>query len=111
MAGAGEVADHGDHAVVRAHEPVVMLELKLAIASDEPVDLGLVADELAEGVDERPPDQRAPFVVGRRASFVALEGVAHRAQDQLDRVDQRAVEVEQQGGGRHVRIIASCGNA
>ena len=41
-----------------------------------------------------------PLVRGLKAT-VGAHGVAVGAEDQLDRIDERAVEVEQEGGERH----------
>ena len=77
----------------------MVLELVLAIAVEQPLGLGVVGGVLAEHGLERAADAGAPLLVGGRAAGEADEGVARRAEDQLDRVDEGAVEVEQEGSG------------
>ena len=91
---------HGvDDAVVGADEPVVVGELVLAVGRDERGAVGLVAGIPAEHREQRNADAGGPLLVGRTASRSSLlERVARRAQDELDGVDERAVEVEQDRG-------------
>src|SRR5439155_1530127 len=53
----------------------------------------------------RQPQRRAeslhPYFIRRLEPAMRAHGVAIRAEDQLDRVDQRAVQVEQESGKRH----------
>ena len=94
MAGLGEGADGVHHAAVGSDESVVVLELVLAVAGEQPLGLGVVGSILAQDGQQRAPDAGAPLLVRGRAAGEADEGVARRAENELDRVDEGAVEVE-----------------
>ena len=91
-------AQHGDDAVVRVNQPVVMQELVFPVAAEQPVGLRLVAGGvLQENALEWPADGGAPFVVRGCGTLKPDEGVSSLGEDKLDGVDERAVEVEKKG--------------
>ena len=84
-----------DGARVDAHERVVVLDVELAVRRDHRVDLGRVARMTRELPLERPPEtaHELALVVGDAAVLAHRVGV--RTADQLDRIDERSVEVEE----------------
>ena len=86
--------------VVAANEPVVVRELVLAIRRDERGAIGVVAGVAAEHREQRNADPGQPLLVRRARPVELLERVTRRVENQLDRVDERSVEVEEDGSGR-----------
>ena len=93
----GELPQRGDDAVVRVEQPVVVGELILAVAREEPFGLRLIRGVFAKHDLQWPANARSPLFVGRCVPVEAHERVSSRIQDQLDGVDERAVEVEEEG--------------
>src|SRR4029079_7548055 len=84
--------------VVSAREPVVVFELVFTICRDERGLIGIVAGIATEHREERDSDAGQPLFVRRRYAAEPLERVAGGVEDQLDRVDERSVEIKQDGG-------------
>ncbi len=91
----------GGDAVVGADHGVMVREVVGAVGLDHGADLGGIGGPVAELYPQRRAEARHPDVVGRLDAAVGFEGVAIRLEDQLDGVDQRSVEVEQERGERH----------
>jgi len=115
VTGLREGAERVDDAVVGGDEAVVVLELVLPVAGEQPLRFGVVGGVLAEHRLQRPADAGAPFLVAGGAALETDEGVARRAEDQLDRVDEGAVEVEEEGsrsswvGMGHTEVCGAVG--
>ena len=90
-----------DHAGIGTHQLVVVREIVGAVRRHHGLDLGGVLGEVAELHPQRRAQPLHPDVVRRLMPAVQAHGVAVRAEDQLDGVDERAVEVEEKGGERH----------
>src|SRR5690349_14547885 len=87
----------------------MMREIVGAICLDHPLDLFLVRRDLAELRPERRTESLDPHVVGghRFICAVQLHRVSVGAEDQLDRIDDRAVEVEEESAESHAMNLAS----
>ena len=90
-----------DHAGIGAHQLVVVGEVVRAVSRYHGLDLGGVLGEVAELHPQRGAEPLHPDVVGRLVPAVQAHRVAVGAEDQLDGVDERAVEVEKESGERH----------
>ena len=103
LAGSLEPPDLVDDAVVRFHERVVVREVVGAVGLHHRLDLFLVLGDLPELRPKRRAEALDPQVVGRHrlAATVLRHRVAVGAQDQVDRVDDGAVEVEEESGEGH----------
>jgi hypothetical protein len=87
------------HAGEGGHELVVVRVVVGAVRRHHRSHVGGVPRELRELHVERAADAAAPERVVVPVEAVLEEHVAERAADQLDRIDERAVEVEQHGAG------------
>ena len=96
MPGLGEPAHDLERPGERARPRVVVREPEGAVPLEERLDVLRGAHERAQLRAERGPDARDPLRV-RRAAAVALEGLAHRLEDERDGVHEGAVEIEQDG--------------
>ena len=79
-------------------EPVVVLELVVPVPSEaagrpRQSSVAYLPSTVWSGMADAGP----PLLVARGAAREAGEGVAHGAEDELDRVDERAVEIEEEG--------------
>ncbi len=99
MASTVKLSNRLGDAVIAAGEPVVVRELVFAVGSDQRGAVGLVTRISAEHREQRNADSGQPFLIGRARAVELRERVASRVQDQLDRVDECPVEIEQDGGG------------
>src|SRR5690349_19006380 len=75
-----------------------MLVLIGAIPREERRDLLVALRVRTQLRNERRADSRDPLLLGRNSPMPPLEGVAGGAEQQLDRVDERSVEVEEHRG-------------
>ena len=91
---------------VHRHHAIVVLQVVLPIGGDQGLQrLGIVAPG-GELRRERCADAGEPLLVAARRQPVGGEGVMIAVQDQADRVDEGAVEVEEHGAnGRHGRNL------
>ena len=85
-----------DHAGIGTYQRVVVSEVVVAVCRHHGLDLDRVLGELAELHPQRGAQPLHPDLVRRLVPAVYAHGVAIRAQDQLDGVDERAVEVEEE---------------
>ncbi len=85
-----------DYAVIGTHQLVVVREVVGAVRRHHGLDLGGVFGEVAELHPQRGAQPFHPDVIRRLMPAVQPHRVAVRAQDQLDGVDERAVEVEEE---------------
>ena len=92
-----EEVDRLDDLVVASGEAVVMDELVFSIRGNERGAVGLVAGVAAEHREKRDADAGEPFLVGWYVALELLKCEAGRIEDQLDRIDERSVEVEEDG--------------
>ena len=92
-----------DHAVVRTHHLVVVRQVVGPVGGHHRFDLGRVFAETAELHPQRCAQPFHPDVVRGLLPAVRAQRVAVRPEDELDRVDERAVQVEQESGERHAR--------
>ena len=78
----------------------MMREIVRAVCLHHPLDFFLVVGDLSELRPQRRAEAFDPQVVGwlRLVAPMQLHRVTVGAQDQLDGVDDRAIEVEQEGG-------------
>ena len=83
-------------------ELVVQRLVVLAIGGDEIVD-ALRRERLHLGEKARPADGRGEHLLGDVAPEHGAGGVLHRGDDHRPRVDQRAIEVEENDGKPHAR--------
>ena len=83
------------HLRVGLDEPVVVGDLELAVPGDEAVHPLTRRAEPPEHRLQRHAEVGEPFRVGRHGLAAALERVASRLHDEVDGIDQRAVEVEE----------------
>jgi hypothetical protein len=107
MASASDLRDNGelcpastasrrrDDVIVAADEPIVVCELVFAVCSDEGGLVCRVAGVSAEHGEQRDADPSHPLTVRWTCAVEFLERISSRVEDQLDGVDERAVEVEQ----------------
>src|SRR2546422_6566097 len=77
-----------------------MLEVVSAVGGDHRLDLCRIVGPVPELDRQRRAEALHPDLVRRLEPAVRAHRVAVRAQDQLDRVDEGAVQVEQEGGDR-----------
>ena len=98
VARVGEPFHRLDDPLVRPDQPVVVLQLIGAEPLEELVGLRVIPGVFAEDGQQRPPDVRAPLLVRGHPAAEADEGVARRAEDELEGIDEGAVEVEEDGG-------------
>ena len=85
-----------DNTVIGTHQFVVVGEVVGPIRRHHGLDLGGVLGELPELYPQRSTQPLHPDVVRRLLAAVLAHGVTVGAKDQLDGVDQGAVEVEQE---------------
>ena len=90
-------SEGGHHARVDRDHPVVVGQVVLAIRGDHRLELPEVVAPLGELHAERRADASKPVIVGARRDAVGGEGVMVAVEDQADRIDERAVEIEQHG--------------
>src|SRR5439155_896629 len=81
----------GDDAVIGPNQRVVMLEVVSAVGGDHRFDLRGIVGPIPELHPQRRAEAFHPHLVRRLEPTVRAHGVAIRAEDQLDRVDQRAI--------------------
>ena len=93
-----EIPHRGDDALVRPHQLVVVLEVVGAVRGHHGLDLGGILGPVVELHPERRPEALHPHLVRRLEPAMGAHGVPVRSQDQLDRVDECAVEVEEKRG-------------
>ena len=85
VTGLGQSAQRGNDAIVCADEPVVVGELVLAVAAEEPLCLGfIVVRVFPQDRLERAADGGAPLGIGGCLADKADEGVASGREDELD---------------------------
>ena len=95
---AARIASHGrDDAGVHGDHPVVVGEVVFAIRRDQRLEHSLVVAPLGELHGERRPDAAEPVFVGPRRKAVRGERVMVAVENQADRIDERTVEIEQNG--------------
>ncbi len=92
-----------DDPFVRLYQGVVVREVVGAVGLHHRLDLFFVIGDLPELRPEWCAQALDPHVVGRRRLVAAVlrHRVAVGAQDQVDGVDDRAIEVEQEGREGH----------
>src|SRR6266498_448889 len=90
--------------LVARHQAVMMLFLKVAVALNETLPVFLVGDEWRELGRKGRPESADPLFI-TRLERTPLECVAHRCENERDRVDERSVEIEEDreraGAGKH----------
>src|SRR5687768_15370147 len=91
----GQIADYGGHVVVAPRQPVVVLALVAAVSLEERRHFLFAIRIEPQLLDEGSPDSPDPVGVGGAGAVPPFECVAGRTEDELDRVDECAVEVEQ----------------
>ena len=93
----------GDDSVVRFYERIVVREVVPAVRLHHLLDLFLILGDLPELGPQRCAEALDPHVVGgqRLVGAVQRHGVAIGAEDQLDGIDDRAIEVKEKRGERH----------
>jgi len=84
-----------DDVVVAAGEAIVVRHLVLAIGGEEGEAVSFVAGVAAEHGHERDADAGEPFLVARSDTVELFEGEPGRLENQLDRVEESAVEIEE----------------
>src|SRR5438067_12355757 len=87
-----------------------MLEVVGAVRGHHRLDLSGIVGPVPELHPQRRAETLHPHLVRRLEPAVRAHGVAIRAEDQLDRVDQRAVQVEQECGERHAGSYPASNN-
>ena len=97
MTGRPDFLQHFGDAVVERHHRVVVGKVVLAVGSDQLLDLAAPVVPVGKLYPERGADPTEPVIIGPRGNAVDPERVVIAVQDQLHRVDQGAVEIEQQG--------------
>jgi hypothetical protein len=90
-----QASDDVERTVVAPGEPIVVRVLVLSVPLKEPLEIGVIDRVGAELRDERRPDPSHPFGSGRARAGPIGERVPHGLQEQVNGVDERAVEVEQ----------------
>jgi imidazolonepropionase-like amidohydrolase len=93
-----QLRKHLGNALEGAGQRVVMQALIISVRAEDFLELGVGIDVLAHLRIERRPDAGNPFLVSGCPSRPASEGVPDRAEEQLERVDERSVEVKEDGG-------------
>src|SRR5262249_38318263 len=93
-----ELFDGVDDAVVRADEAVVIRNLVLAIRRDQGLALRVVPGVTTEHRAERNANARGPLRIRRRGAGELVAGGSGGSEDELDGVDQRAIQIEEDGG-------------
>ena len=93
-----EIPHRRDDPLVRPHQLVVVREVVGAVRRHHGLHLGGIIGPVAELHPERRPEALHPQLVRRLEPAMDAHGVPVGSQDQLDRVDERAVEVEKKGG-------------
>src|SRR3954471_9618815 len=83
------------HLLVATHEVVMVRELMLSIGGDQPIDLDVLGCVALEHGPERNADAREPLLVGGDHPLAFGERMPHRSQNERDRVDERAIEIEE----------------
>jgi len=79
----------------------VVREVPFAVGGDEALHLGVVGGEGAEGDAEGGAETLGPEGVALRREAVDTHRVVERLDDEMDRVHQGAVEVEEDRGESH----------
>ena len=74
-------------------------QLVLAVLRDQRSDVDIVVGIATEHRRQRDSDALEPLGVGGNVAGASLKGVIGGLKDELDRVDQRAVKVEQHSRG------------
>ena len=92
-------ADGRQGVVVAAGQPVVVKPLVGAIRVGERGKLRMIGRVWTELRSERRPDPRYPLLVVGPGSGRSRKRMLHGVEQQLDRVDQRPVEIEQDRAG------------
>ena len=87
-----------DHPGVLRHQAVVVLQLERAVPVDEALAIFVRFDVWSELLREWRPETLDPFLLAR-LTRPALKRVIHGGEQERDRVDQRAIEIEQDGEG------------
>jgi hypothetical protein len=97
MPPSAQLGECGSHVIVAAYEFVVVGQLVLSISGDEFVELydvrGIGLEHRAEGN----ADVGEPVGVRRCRTLALRARIPHRSKNETDRVDQCAVEIEQDG--------------
>ena len=93
-----EALDEGRNPVEGAGEAVVVLVLEGAVGADQVLKVVVVARVLAELPHERSADRGHPLLDGRARPLARVEGVLHRPDEEFERVDEGAVQVEEDDG-------------
>jgi hypothetical protein len=91
---ARERRDYVDHFGVGLHAIFVVREMVLAIGRDHGLDEVRILGDRRELLPKGRSQSLAPHRVRRRDREVALGRVAIGAEDEIDGVDERAVEIE-----------------
>src|SRR6185503_8169063 len=77
----------------------MMLELVHSVGGDQRRELLLVGRVPPEHRRERDAHTLEPVRISGRRGSAGRKGMAHRGKDQLDRIDERTIEVKKHGHG------------
>src|SRR5688500_9418738 len=99
MPGGANEIDGLQDGVVAAHQSVVVLQLVLAVLRYQRVDLGRIPRVPLKHGYERNSHTGEPLRVVWDISVASLKRMPRRRENQLDRVHQGAIEVEEHGEG------------